>query len=130
MNAALSRRPENMKSTAEKGRQGEKEAEIFLQKAGYSIIERNYRRTGGEIDLIVRKNDEIIFAEVKKWSTFNEESMEQGIPRSKMRRILKTSRAFLMEHPEFDDFHIRYDIVFLPGAGKEAHHIKDAFREE
>jgi putative endonuclease len=119
-----------MMNTAQKGKKGENEAEVFFRKAGYSVLDRNYRRPQGEIDLIIRKDNEIVFAEVKHWTSYTAESIEQGIPRRKMRRIMETSKFFLREHPEFDDFHIRYDILFLPGGGEKAYHIEDAFREE
>ncbi|MDR3199877.1 MAG: YraN family protein [Spirochaetales bacterium] len=119
-----------MMTTFEKGRQGEEEALAFFQEEGYTALERNYRRPRGEIDLIVRRGDEIIFAEVKRWASLSAGDLEQGIPRRKMRRIMETSKFYLMEHPEFDGFSIRYDVLFVPGTGRKVHHIQDAFREE
>ena len=117
-------------TTSEKGRKGEEEAAVFFGALGYTVVERNYRGPRGEIDLIVRKDDELVFAEVKRWASLEKDTLEQGIPRRKRHRIVKTSKAFLAEHPEFDGFSIRYDVFFVPGTGRETHHIQDAFREE
>jgi putative endonuclease len=117
-------------TSAEKGKKGEKAAEKFFLDAGYTLVARNYRKPCGEIDLIIRKNDELVFAEVKRWTSYSEDSLEQGIPRRKMKRIMETSKYYLAEHPQFDGFSIRYDVLFLPGTGRKVYHIQDAFREE
>jgi putative endonuclease len=117
-------------TSAEKGKRGEEDAEIFFKDAGYTVLARNYRKPCGEIDLIVRKGDELVFAEVKRWTSYAEDSLEQGIPRKKMERIVRTSKYYLREYPQFEGFAIRYDVLFVPGTGRKVHHIQDAFREE
>jgi putative endonuclease len=117
-------------TSSEKGKRGEEEAEKFFLDAGYTVVARNYRKPCGEIDLIVRKGDGLVFAEVKRWTSYAEDSLEQGIPRKKMERIVETSKCYLGEHPQFDGFSIRYDVLFVPGTGRKVHHIQDAFREE
>jgi putative endonuclease len=117
-------------TSSEKGQKGEEEAEKFFQDAGYTVLAKNYLKPGGEIDLIVRKGDELVFAEVKSWASYGEDSLEQGIPRQKIKRIVRTSKFYLAEHREFDGFFIRYDVLFVPGTGRKVHHIQDAFREE
>jgi putative endonuclease len=47
------------------GRYGEDRAATYLQDRGYEIIERNWRSRAGEIDLIARENDRLVFVEVK-----------------------------------------------------------------
>lgn len=117
-------------STVEKGRVGENLADVYFSGLGYDVIARNYRRGRGEIDLVLRKNDEIVFVEVKYWSAYSEDAIEYGINPGKRARILRSSRHFLMENPQYDEFHIRYDVLFLPGTGKTARHIRDAFGED
>ncbi|MDR1626443.1 MAG: YraN family protein [Spirochaetia bacterium] len=117
-------------TSAEKGKKGEEEAERFFLGAGYTVLARNYRKPCGEIDLIVQKGDGLVFAEVKRWTSYAEDSLEQGIPQRKIRRIVETSKCYLYEHPQFDGFSIRYDVLFVPGTGRKVHHIQDAFREE
>ena len=58
------------KSNGDKGRAGEDRAAGFLQSAGYRIVRRNVRLPGGEIDLVCRDGEVIVFVEVKaRWST-------------------------------------------------------------
>src|SRR3982751_3743722 len=52
--------------TGERGRRGEKLAVKFLRQQGYKILYRNFRgRTGGEIDIVARHGDTLVFVEVK-----------------------------------------------------------------
>jgi putative endonuclease len=58
-----------LKGNGVKGRFGEERAAGFLQSAGYRIVRRNLRLPGGEIDLVCRDGDVIVFVEVKaRWS--------------------------------------------------------------
>ena len=47
------------------GNAGEEKATEFLKNQGYSIIERNFRTKGGEVDIIALKDDVVVFVEVK-----------------------------------------------------------------
>ena len=117
-------------TNTQKGKEGEKEAVDFFRKAGYIVLARNYRKPWGEIDLIAAKDSEVVFVEVKCWTSYGADSLERGIGRRKKHRIMETSKSYLLEHPEFDGYSIRYDVLFVPGTGRTARHIEDAFREE
>jgi putative endonuclease len=54
-----------MNSNQNVGKYGEDRAAEFLEKIGYEIIERNWRGSGGEIDIVARDRDCLVFAEVK-----------------------------------------------------------------
>lgn len=80
---------------------GEKLAEEYLEKQGYEIVDRNYQKRSGEIDLIARKNKIIIFVEVKtRTKNENEEYRppEEAVNFSKQRKIIKTARSYLFEN--------------------------------
>ena len=113
--------------TRKKGREKEKMAEKYLKKQGYKILERNYTKRTGEIDIIARKGKTIVFVEVR--------SLEKGqidpsetVNRKKREKILKTARLFLLEHPEFEEYDIRFDFVGI--IKDEINHIENAFWEE
>lgn len=53
------------KTPREIGTRGEDEAARYLISCGYAVVVRNYRVRGGEIDIIARKGDELVFVEVK-----------------------------------------------------------------
>ena len=52
-------------SSYQKGQKGENRAAAYLRLRGYRVLERNYRVPQGEIDLIARKGDALVFVEVK-----------------------------------------------------------------
>lgn len=117
-------------TSTEKGRRGEAAAEAFLVSSGMSVIRRNYRSRRGEIDLVVRDGDTVVFAEVKHWTRYSEENIGLSVDRRKAGRIIGTAKAFLAEHPEFADAPVRFDLVFVRGMREGILHLKDVLREE
>ena len=87
------------------GKIGEDLAETFLVKHGYVVIQRNYLRKFGEIDLICKKSEKTHFIEVKTVSrgtvsreTVDEYRPEDNIHSSKLKRIGRTIEAYLDEN--------------------------------
>ncbi len=97
------------------GHLAEKGALIFLMLKGYRLVRMNYvvgRGTGaGEIDLIVKRGKTLVFVEVKKRPT--QEQAAQAIRIKNQHRIRRASQVFLSRFPEYQDYHIRYDAVFI-----------------
>jgi len=71
----------------ETGRLGENIACDFLGKNGYRIIERNYRCPGGEIDIIARQEDTLVFVEVRTKKSRRFGTPEESITPTKMERL-------------------------------------------
>ena len=61
------------------GRLGEKIARDFLEKRGYIIIEKNFRTSAGEIDLIARKGEYLVFIEVRTKKSLSFGSPEESV---------------------------------------------------
>jgi putative endonuclease len=103
------------------GAHGEEIASRFLVEHGYRIIERNFRfRRSGEIDIIARDGDELVFCEVKmRWSdAFG--LPEEAVTPSKQRRIRKIAAAYLAVKG-IEDRPCRFDVVSIrSGAGPPA----------
>lgn len=82
----------------------------YLEKQGYKILARNYRIKGGEIDIVAKDGDTLVFAEVKtRWS------LEYGSPKEsmmswKIRALLKTAR-FYVQKIGWDNREYRLDFV-------------------
>ena len=78
---------------------GEKIAEVYLISKGYKIIERNYQKPWGEIDLVSKKDNLLVFFEVKTRDKKNVEhySAESSINRDKIRKLQKICETYLME---------------------------------
>ena len=86
-------------SRKELGDLGEKIAQKYLKTKGYEIIELNYRKRQGEIDLIGKLNDSLVFFEIKTRRLL---SGKYGLPEEsvsyfKQKKILKTAEFFLYE---------------------------------
>ena len=116
----------NDKTTVGKGRAGEDAAVKYLKKNGLSIIIRNFRWYGNEIDIIARDEDYIVFIEVKASSSKSYDHPLMWIPEAKQKRIIRASEGFLVSH-KISDSPVRFDVLAIDAAGKISH-IKDAFR--
>ena len=99
------------------GRDGEDIACQFLMRKGYKILERNYRRKWGEIDIIAEKAGTVRFVEVKAVSR---ESLpncsremdyrpEELVHRSKLRKVASTAALYMEEQRDSREFQI--DVV-------------------
>ena len=109
------------------GRAGEEEAALFLERKGLKIISRNFKSRYGEVDIIAVDGEALAFIEVKNWSKFGIDSLEQAINKKKQRRIIETAKYFLSLHREYIYMVIRFDIVFISPA--EITHLASAFME-
>ncbi len=112
-------------TTREKGREKEKMAEKFLKKEKkIKILEKNYTKKTGEIDIIGKTGKTIVFVEVRSLEGGEIDPLETVGPK-KRERIVKTATLYLMEHPEFDGFDVRFDFVGIKG--DDITHIENAF---
>ncbi len=118
------------------GQEGERHAEEFLRRKGYTFVARNYRAKRGEIDLIFTQEDSLVFAEVKTMTEKSEAllgSPAQKIDRSKRRRNSLAAAEFLNTYREtFAPFTPRFDVLEVTFYSKkvEISHTTDAFPAE
>ncbi len=82
-----------------------------MQLKGYKILERRYKTRVGEIDLIARRNNMIIFVEVKA-RKIREEALESITPKMKL-RIVNTARYYLAHNIADGDVQFRFDVVAI-----------------
>jgi len=89
------------------GQIGENIAAQYLQKKGYIILEQNYKKPWGEIDIIVKKGKDIIFVEVKTVSN-NNFLPEEEITLRKKKILIRTAKLYLAEkrYPADQDWQI------------------------
>lgn len=110
------------------GMAGESAAVKFLKKSGYKILEKNYRKTYGEIDIIAKKGENIAFVEVKTRKSDLYGSPAEFVNKKKQERIIKTAYTYIQEHNLDAEF--TFDIVEVHTEGikiKSVNHIKNAF---
>ena len=112
------------------GNEGENRAAAFLEAKGFSIIERNWRTKGGEIDIIAVKNDILAFVEVKTLPNGTLDMIQRELNSQKRQRIIKTSKRFLLKHREYNNSYVRFDVIVIDMPGLEpVYHIENAFSE-
>lgn len=98
-----------MNDKQEKGKLGEDAVCSELIKRGHTIVARNYRKRSGEIDIISRIEDYIVFTEVKARKLGSMVSCIEAVDRKKQVKIVKTSDLYLTENP--CELWVRYDVA-------------------
>lgn len=86
------------------------------QRRGHAIAAHRWRGTGGEIDLVARHADEVIFVEVKKSRSFAR-AAEALRPRQ-MARLYAAASEFLAGEPEGQATPCRFDVALVDGSGR------------
>lgn len=98
--------------TSELGRLAESLAENFLKKRGFSILDRNFRRPWGEIDIVAQKEDVIVFVEVKasrgEMPGFEPE-LRAG--RTKLHKVARTAKTYLSSQKISLETEWRIDVI-------------------
>ena len=109
---------------------GEAAAAEYLENRGYRILEKNFRISGSEVDLIAQKEDTLCFVEVKTRGTDEYGLPEEFVDARKRRKIIRAARVFI-GNKAYEDFYVRFDIIsVLNKSGKvEINHIQHAFQE-
>ncbi|MDD2707419.1 MAG: YraN family protein [Verrucomicrobiae bacterium] len=110
------------------GEWGEWQAAKFLQKHGFKILLKGYRCKMGEIDLVAREQDILVFVEVKTRQTIHYGDPASAVTPQKQRHICRVALDYLrrLRNPEIP---VRFDIVEVVPDGSSARctHYRDAF---
>lgn len=93
---------------------GEEIAVKYLEKKGFAIMHRNFRAERGEIDIIAREKDCIVFVEVKTGNSDKFGPPEERISISKRRQLYKIANAYIQNNPT-PDVDYRFDAVIVDG---------------
>ena len=113
------------------GRRGETLAYWYLRRAGYTIVARNRRLHGGELDLIGWDGPVLAFVEVKTRTSSVAGPPELAVNRGKRKRIIKAANQY-MRRIERKGLTYRFDITSVawdPHEGLQVRLIKDAFKD-
>lgn len=116
------------------GMMAEYYAAFYMLLRGYKILAWRFKQKTGEIDLIFRKKDVIVFAEVKYRQTL--EMAASSVSPQSQKRIINTAQIFLNQYRKKhikkgrkgDDFVLRFDVIALSSYFK-IRHIPNAFGE-
>ncbi len=102
----------------------EKKAQQIIQEKGYEILDTNFSCPYGEIDIICRDGDCIVFIEVRSKKNPNFGLPEETVTPVKQKKIVKTAQYYLsINNVDFEQ--VRFDVVSI--LGNKIKHIKSAF---
>ena len=117
----------NQKQTI--GKLGEDLATKFISDKGYEIVERNYRYGHGEIDIVAKDRDNLVFIEVKTRHNLEFGPPELAVTKSKQRQIRKIAEAYLYDK-NINDVDCRIDVIgilMIKNVEPQINHIINAF---
>ncbi|EOC99321.1 Endonuclease [Caldisalinibacter kiritimatiensis] len=108
---------------------GERQAIKYLKNNGYILLAKNFNTYFGEIDIIAKQNDVIVFIEVKARKNANYGYPYEAVNNKKQQKIIKTAYAYIKKM-NLKNYQYRFDIieVYLCGSSQyKINHILDAF---
>ena len=111
----------------EKGKKSEEIAAEWLENKGYEIVCTNFRFNKKEIDIIARKEELLVFVEVKTKSFWSDESPGDIVTIKKQKFLFKAAEAYMIYNRI--DMETRFDVIFVVYKHEEIiiEHIEDAF---
>ncbi len=111
------------------GRWGEDVAAAYLAGKGYEILARNLRTPYGELDLITRQGEALVFVEVKTRTSRTFGFPEEAVTAAKQRHLLESAQSYLQENPEWEG-EWRIDVIAIerldPRQPPEITHFENA----
>jgi putative endonuclease len=113
-----------------KGDAGENLAVAHLQSLDYTILKRNFSASGGEVDIICKDGDMLVFVEVKTRAGRRQGEPAEAVGPAKQRRIIAAAMEYLSEYEAWDE-PCRFDVIAV-AADKNGRlqfweHLQDAF---
>ena len=94
------------------GQWGENVAALHLESAGYALIERNWRCRGGEIDLVARDGETVVFVEVKTRRGRDFGAPEEALTPRKAQKLMTLGQQYVVDH-DLVDVDWRIDLVAI-----------------
>lgn len=109
------------------GREGEDAAARHLARRGWTLLARNWRGAGGELDLVVARGTTVAVCEVK--TRGDPRALVEPLTAAQRARIARAAAAFLARRPELADRRVRFDVLTVRPGRLRAHvtHLPGAF---
>ncbi len=106
------------------GREWEQAALRYLKRRGLTKVEENFRCKGGEIDLIMRDGDTLVFVEVRQRADRRHGGAAASITPNKIRRLVRAAQVYLQRLPTLPP--CRFDVVAIDG--EQLEWLRDAIQ--
>ncbi len=108
---------------------GEEKAFQFLSEQGLKLVAKKFYSRFGEIDLIMRDNDYLVFIEVRSRKNMGFGSALESITTAKQNKLRKTADYFLLKNTQLNNKLARFDIIIVPTTTRydQINWLKNAF---
>jgi putative endonuclease len=100
-------------TTRDAGARYESLALAHLERAGLVLVARNYRCRYGEIDLVLREGDTVVFVEVRYRRAGGFGDGIDSVTAAKQAKLVRAARAFLADHPRLATHACRFDVLAI-----------------
>lgn len=107
------------------GKSYEEKAAAFLEKQGFSVLERNFRCRQGEVDIVGIHEKCLVFVEVKYRKDKRSGLPEEAVGAGKQMKICRVSDYFRIRYRNYESLQVRYDVIAI--LGNEITWHKNAF---
>jgi putative endonuclease len=110
----------------------EQRACVELERAGLKLLVRNYTTRYGELDLVMRDGDTVVFVEVRHRLRAGYGNAATSITAAKQAKLVQTAQLWLAAHPKHAQRACRFDVVTYDGPGENAkmEWLRNAFDAE
>lgn len=112
------------------GMDAERRAEAWLTTQGLTLLQRNAQCRLGEIDLIMRDHDQIVFVEVRTRGRAGFGGAAASVDWRKQQKLIRAARFMLSRNPHWNNVPCRFDVLAYEGDSETTPPVwyKDAFR--
>ncbi len=114
-------------SNADRGKLGENLAAAYLERHGYRVLERNYRRLRCEIDIVANQGETLVFAEVKARSGDRYGLGREAVTHTKQGNLVRAAQAYILENSRHG-CNARFDVLEVDLRTGTVNHIINAFQ--
>jgi len=112
-------------SRKKQGNEAEQQACKHLQSHGLTLLEKNFSTKAGEVDLIMRDGETLVFVEVRYRKNADFGGAAASVTTKKQQRIIKAALAYQQKH--MPQSSMRFDVVAIEGDNGEIDWITSAF---
>jgi len=120
----MSRLPIDRRAAFERGLSAESRAAMLMVAKGYRIVARRWRSPVGEIDIVARRRNLLVFVEVK--ARDREDDAAEAVTPRQQQRLIAAAEAWLSRNPDDVTRHIRFDVI-LVAPKRLPKHLMNAF---
>lgn len=106
-------------TSQQQGQHAEDAACSYLQQQGLQLVQRNFHSRRGEIDLIMRGRDTLVFIEVRYRSSARFGGAVASVTTGKQQKIIAAARYFLHYRPQYAHLAARFDVLAIQAQGHD-----------